>query len=82
MAKCSTPTTPSPSYERVPHVVRRTGIARTTIYDLCASGRLPSVKLGRVVLIPSGAVEDLIAEETARQRGRLPIDLTSRPASA
>lgn len=69
----STPT-PAPAYERPSAIVRRTGLSRTFIYDALASGRIPSLKAGRSVLVPVGAIERFLDEETERQRGRLLID--------
>ncbi len=43
------------------------GIGRTFVYELLASGRLESLKLGRRRLVPVDAIERLIAEERQRQ---------------
>ena len=43
------------------------GIGRTFMYSLLASGRIESIKLGRRRLIPTEALERLVAEERERQ---------------
>lgn len=68
MATSSPPTAPPPAYERVATVVARTGLSRTFVYDAIAGGRIPSVKAGRSVLIPAGAVEEYLEHETNTQR--------------
>lgn len=72
----------TPTFERVNVIVRRTGISRSHLYELLASGRIPSAKVGRIVLVPAGATERYIDDvnERACQRG-LPIDLTGGAAA-
>ena len=43
------------------------GIGRTFVYELLATGKLESIKLGRRRLIPREALERLVAEERERQ---------------
>ena len=43
------------------------GVGRTFMYSLLASGRIESIKLGRRRLIPTDALERLVAEERERQ---------------
>lgn len=38
---------------RVSEVVKMTGISRTAAYRLIKNGKIPSVKLGEVVVIPA-----------------------------
>lgn len=45
----------------VPEVARRLGISRSFAYELVASGRLPSIRLGRRVLVPVDQLERLLA---------------------
>ena len=45
------------------------GIGRTFVYDLLATGRLGSFKLGRRRLVPIDAIDRLVAEERQRQAG-------------
>ena len=44
------------------------GIGRTFVYQLLASGRIESVKLGRRRLIPRDALDRLVAELREQQR--------------
>lgn len=40
---------------------RLLGISRGLAYDLVRRGEIPSVKLGRRILIPARAIDDLLA---------------------
>ncbi len=42
-------------------------IGRTFVYELLASGRIESIKLGRRRLIPREALDRFVAEERERQ---------------
>jgi excisionase family DNA binding protein len=46
---------------RVPVAMRLLSMSRSVIYEQIRSGRLHSVKQGRVRLIPAGAIQDYIA---------------------
>ena len=65
---------PPPPADLLPirEVKARLGLGDSTIYEMIADGRLPSVHLGRAVRVPADAVEAL-------QRG---ITLVPRPPDA
>jgi excisionase family DNA binding protein len=42
----------------VAEVAAMTGLSVDAVYDLCASGELPSRKVGRRVIIPAKAVDE------------------------
>ena len=44
---------------KIPEAMAFLGVSRATIYDLCESGDLPWVKLGRSRRIPRRALEQL-----------------------
>lgn len=44
----------------VPDVARRLGIGRDRTYALCHAGVLPSVRVGRRLLVPRQAVDRLV----------------------
>ncbi|MHB8378740.1 MAG: excisionase family DNA-binding protein [Acidimicrobiales bacterium] len=46
----------------VSEAARVIGVSRSYAYELVASGLLTSVRLGRRVLIPISAIDDLIAQ--------------------
>ncbi len=46
---------------------KRLAIGRTFIYELLASGKLESIKLGRRRLIPTEALDRLVAELREQQ---------------
>ena len=50
----------------VPEAARLLGISRSLAYELVARGELPCVRLGRRVVIPIRAIDDLLA--SARER--------------
>jgi len=49
----------------VNEAARVIGVSRSYAYELVASGLLASVRLGRRVLIPVSAIEDLVANSRA-----------------
>lgn len=51
---------------RIVEAIRLTGIGRSKLYELIASGAIETVKFGRCTLIPTGSLHGLI--EKARQR--------------
>jgi excisionase family DNA binding protein len=54
---------------RIPDAVRMTGIGRSKLYELIASGDLETVKIGRCTLVPVDALKDLLAKARAANRG-------------
>ena len=44
----------------VDEAARVLGVSRDLMYDLVAQGRVPSVRLGRRIVVPRGALEDLL----------------------
>ena len=52
---------PEPEAIDVPAACRVLGISRTKLYDLLASGALPSVKIGRRRLVRLKTARDLLA---------------------
>jgi excisionase family DNA binding protein len=46
----------------VKEAARLIGVPRSYAYELVASGHLASVRLGRRVLVPVSAIDDLIAQ--------------------
>jgi len=44
----------------VPEAARMLGISRSLAYELVARGELPSVRLGRRIVIPTRAIEELL----------------------
>jgi len=53
------------------------GISRTTAYELAHSGELPSVRLGRRILVPVNRLAELLGTDVAPVLAAL----RSRPAS-
>lgn len=45
---------------RIPDAVRMTGIGRSKLYELIASGELVSIKIGRCTLVPMESLRELI----------------------
>ncbi|WP_084356229.1 helix-turn-helix domain-containing protein [Novosphingobium lentum] len=50
---------------RIPDAIRLTGICRSKLYELMASGDLETIKLGRSTLIPVDSLKDLIERARA-----------------
>lgn len=50
---------------RVPEAAAMLGLSRNYVYRAAADGRIPSVKIGKAVLIPSSAIADLLAGAAA-----------------
>ena len=46
----------------VPEAARLLGISRTTAYALAKSGRLPTIRLGKRILVPRQALERLLQD--------------------
>ena len=49
----------------VTEAARAIGVSRSFAYELVASGHLISVRLGRRVLVPVSAIDDLVARSRA-----------------
>ena len=60
-----TETTLEPISVRIADAIRLTGIRRSKLYELIASGDLETVKIGRCTLVPVASLRALI--ERARQ---------------
>lgn len=48
----------------VKQAAKRLNLSRSKVYELLASGRLPSVSIGRRRLVPADALAELIADAT------------------
>ena len=51
----------------VDEAARRLGISRTHAYELVGRGELPSIRLGRRVLVPRRSLERLVEGDAAPQ---------------
>lgn len=49
---------------------RQLGIARSTLYQLMATGEISSIKVGKRRLIPRRALEQFVARKEREQQGR------------
>jgi excisionase family DNA binding protein len=54
---------------RVDEVGRALGIGRSQAYALCASGRLPVVRIGRSVRVPAEALRAWVRAQTQQGEG-------------
>lgn len=54
-------------FERVRDIVRRTRLARTHVYDVLRRGDIPTVKVGRTILVERGAFDAYLADRGAPQ---------------
>ena len=52
----------------IQETVERSGLGRTTVYELLKSGDLVSVKVGRRRLIPASALAEYFERLTAQQQ--------------
>jgi excisionase family DNA binding protein len=50
---------------RIPEVSDATGLGRSTVYELIASGALPSVKIGKARRVPADALRQWVADRVA-----------------
>ena len=57
----------SPMAVPVEEAARRLNISRSLAWELVWAGKLRSVKLGRRVLVPVTALEDILEAENGRQ---------------
>ncbi|OYU33955.1 MAG: excisionase [Novosphingobium sp. PASSN1] len=55
---------PDPLTVRIAEAVRLTGLCRSKIYELIASGDIETVKVGRCTLIPMASLRALVAQAT------------------
>jgi len=46
----------------IPECARLLGISRGTAYTLAAEGKLPTIRLGRRLVVPRAALEKMLAE--------------------
>ena len=51
-------------------VARRLSLGRATVYLMMASGELPTLRKGRAVRVPAGALEAWIESRTKHAAGR------------
>ncbi len=56
----------------VPEAARLLGVGTTFGWTLVRRGEIPTVKLGRRVLVPRAAVEQLVVADQAQQRASGP----------
>jgi excisionase family DNA binding protein len=47
----------------VDEAARALGVSRNLMYDLVAQGRVPSVRLGRRIVVPRRALEELLSRQ-------------------
>jgi excisionase family DNA binding protein len=57
--------TESPKTISVEEAARQLGISRSSAYEAIRSGQLPSIKIGRRVLVPVAALERLLSGNAA-----------------
>ena len=57
----------------VPETAKLLRISRNLAYELVARGELPAVRLGRVIRIPRGALDDWIKESAARTTRKISL---------
>lgn len=55
---------------RIPDAVRMTGIGRSKLYELIASGDLETVKIGRCTLVTMEALRELLTKARGGQKPR------------
>ena len=49
---------------RAEEVARALGLGRSKVYELMATGNLPTVRIGRAVRVPADALRDWVAART------------------
>lgn len=69
--KVTTSAVERPQLVTIPAECRRTGLPRSTVYELVASQAIPSVRIGRSVYLPSDALDSYIAAQAAAARAGL-----------
>ena len=65
------PSTPERDTYDLPEVATRLGVSRTSIYRWAKDGTIPTIRLGRRLLVPRAALEELLTLEGAGQSGDL-----------
>ena len=60
---------------------RLLGISRGLAYELVRRGEIPSIRLGKRILIPAQAIDDLLTGATRADRHMDSADLSSPPRS-
>ena len=61
------PAADPPAMLTVIEMAKRLGISRTTAYELVHAGRIPYVRFGRLIRVPSAALDERVMRE-ARER--------------
>ena len=56
----------------LPDVATRLGVSRTSVYRWAASGVIPTIRLGRRLLVPRAAVEELLDPHSAARFSEAP----------
>lgn len=51
---------------QVPEVAKMLGVSRAAVYNAVARGTIPSIRIGKRVVVPRAAVEKLIGPEEQR----------------
>lgn len=55
-------------FEHVRDIVHRTRLSRTHVYDVLRAGAVPTVTVGRTILVERGAFDAYLAEQSTGQR--------------
>lgn len=58
---------PGPATYTVEQAGNLVGVGRSSAYTAVATGQLPSIRIGRRILVPRAALERLLRGETAGQ---------------
>lgn len=58
----------------VEEAARLLGVSRGTAYEAARRGELPTVRLGRRLLVPRARLEDLLGGDAERKNGAPPAD--------
>lgn len=46
---------------------KRLGISRNSAYEACKNGQIPTIRIGRLILVPEAAFERMFDPPAARQ---------------
>ena len=57
---------PAPLLLRIPDVAQRLALGRSTVYELIATGQLPTVRIGRSVRVPVAALQSFVEHQITR----------------
>ena len=63
MENSSTRVVSEPMYLRVRDVAQRLSISRAMVYKLIREGKLASVRINSVILIPRGSLDELVCRK-------------------